>query len=179
MKKILYLLVSASMMSACSSTGESSTESSTESATESSNAISECLASKDYQYQELLTKADIAKHINIDEASFEKNVSSTEGKYGSCIYRWKSDRPDKEITSRVTGAVQQRPDKNQVTIKLLDFYTDKDLERNKQESVLDLFDQGYKKLSQTEYDELLANFEKKLGDKPEDLAQAKKCWAAV
>lgn len=70
--------------------------------------------------------------------------------------------------------VYKRPDINQVTIKLLDFYTDKDLKRNKQESVLDLFDQGYKKLSQTEYDELLANFEKKLGDKPNELAQAKK-----
>jgi|GEM_PF-645192 len=170
MKKILYLLVSAGMMSACSGTGETSTASTTE----SSSAISQCLAAKDYQYQELLTKADIAKHVNIDESSYEEKISTTKGKYGSCVYRWASDRPEKEITSKVTGAVFKRPDKNQVTIKLLDFYTDKDLERNKQESVLDLFDQGYKKLSQDEYDELLANFEKKLGDKPKDLARAKK-----
>jgi len=63
---------------------------------------------------------------------------------------------------------------NQVIIKLLDFYTDEDLERNEQKSAIDLFDMGYKKLSQEEYNEILANLEKKLDNKPEDLARAKK-----
>jgi len=164
LKKTLYLLISIGILS-CSGTNNSAKESAT---------IEQCLADKDYQYEMLLTKTDIVKYVNVDEASFEEEVSSTKGKYGSCVYRWTSDRPEKEITSKATGMVYKRPDKNQVTIKLLDFYTNEDLERNKQESVPDLFDQGYKKLSQTEYNELLANFEKKLSDKPKDLAQAKK-----
>lgn len=63
---------------------------------------------------------------------------------------------------------------NQVIIKLLDFYTDEDLERNEQKSAIDLFDMGYKKLSQEEYNEILSNIEKRLGDKPKDLSRAKK-----
>ncbi len=165
MKKILYILIGASIILGCSGTGNTTSE---------SNAINQCLADKDYKYEELLTKADIAKYVSIDESSYEMKISSTKGKYGSCSYSWKSDRPDKEITSKATGSIFKRPDMNQVTIKLLDFYTDEDLKINKQESVLDLFDMGYKKLSQAEYDELLANFEKKLGDKPKELAQAKK-----
>src|SRR5690554_485968 len=88
------LLCSTLLLFACSGTGESSTESSTESATESSSAIGECLAAKDYQYQELLTKADIAKHVNIDESSYEEKISTTKGKYGSCVYSWESERPE-------------------------------------------------------------------------------------
>lgn len=178
MKKILYLLCSAGILSACSGTGESSTESSTASSTESSNVISQCLAAKDYQYEELLTKADIAKYVSIDESSYKQKVSSTKGKYGSCVYSWTSERPEKEIISKATGTIYKRPDMNQVTIKMLDFYEDSDLKLHEQETAIDLFDQGYKKLSQTEYDELLANFEKKLGDKPKDLAQAKKMMDA-
>ncbi len=139
-----------------------------------SDAISQCLADKDYQYKTLLTKADISKYVTIDEPSYKMKISSTKGKYGSCVYSWESNRPEKEIVSKATGATFNRPDKNQVTIKMLDFYTDEDLERNKQESAIDLFDQGYKKLSQAEYDELLANFEKKFTNQPERLAQAKK-----
>lgn len=139
-----------------------------------SDDISQCLADKDYDYEALLTKADIAKHVNIDESSFKKEISATKGKYGSCTYTWESDRPEKDIISKVTGAVHKRPDKNKVTIKTLDFYTQEDLEKNKQDSAIDLFDMGYKKLSQEENNEILANLEKKLGDKPEDLARAKK-----
>src|SRR5690606_36364099 len=142
MKKILYLLFSAGIMSACSGTGETSAE--------SSDAISQCLAAKDYKYEELLTKADIAKHVSIDESSFKEDISSTKGKYGSCVYTWESDRPEKEITSKVTGSVFKRPDKNQVTIKMLDFYEDSDLTLYEQDAAIDLFDQSYKKLSQAE-----------------------------
>src|SRR5690606_22203224 len=116
--------------------------------------ISECLAAKDYKYEAVLTKADIAKHVSIDESSYEMDISSTKGKYGSCVYSWESDRPEKEITSKATGTIYKRPDMNQVTIKMLDFYEDSDLKLHEQETAIDLFDQGYKKLSQAEYDEL-------------------------
>lgn len=153
------------LFSACAGKGDNE---------QKSDAISQCLADKDYDYGALLTKADIAKHVNIDESSFKKEISATKGKYGSCTYTWESDRPEKDIISKVTGAVHKRPDKNKVTIKTLDFYTQEDLEKNKQDSAIDLFDMGYKKLSQEENNEILANLEKKLGDKPEDLARAKK-----
>ena len=177
MTHILLLLFGITLYAACGNPEGNASASATANTSEASSefdAIAECLASKDYNYEELLTKADIAKHISIDESSYKKDVSSTQGKYGSCVYRWKSDRPDKEITSVVTGAVHKRPDKNEVTIKLLDFYDDDDLNRYEQGSALELFDQSYKKLSAAEHDEILANMEKKLGDKPEDLARAKK-----
>lgn len=167
MKKLLSFLVSAHIILSCSGSNSTETEI-------GSNSISSCLEAKDYKYETLLTKADLAKYVNIDESSFKQEISTTKGKYGSCVYSWKSDRPDKEIISKVTGATFKRPDMNQVTIKMLDFYTDEDLATHKQETAVDLFDRGYKKLSQTEYEELLANFEKELGEKPKELAQAKK-----
>lgn len=137
-----------------------------------SDDISQCLADKDYDYEALLTKADIAKHVTIDEASFEMKISPTKGKYGSSTYSWESGRPKMEKV--IAGRDMKLPDPNKVVIKLLDFYTQEDLEKNKQDSAIDLFDMGYKKLSQEENNEILANLEKKLGDKPEDLARAKK-----
>lgn len=170
MKKILYLLFSAGIMSACSGTGETSAE--------SSDAVGQCLAAKDYKYEELLTKADIAKHVSIDESSYKVDISSTKGKYGSCVYTWESDRPEKEITSKVTGSVFKRPDKNQVTIKMLDFYEDSDLKLYEQDAAIDLFDQSYKKLSQAEHDELLANMKKKLANNTDGFEKAKKMMDA-
>ena len=163
MKKMLYLLFGIAIMSACSGKGENE---------QKSNAISQCLADKEYQYEALLTKADIAKYVNIDEASFKKEISSTKGKYGNCTYSWESGRPKMEKV--IAGRDMKLPDPNKVVIKLLDFYTQEDLEKNKQDSAIDMFDIGYKKLSQEENNEILANLEKKLDDKPEDLARAKK-----
>lgn len=167
MKNIFYTLLSALFILSC---GDSKNNS--KSNTNTNVKTTACLQNFDYQYHKLLTKADISKYVNIDESSYKTKVSPTKGKYGSCTYSWDSDRP--KIESEVMGRTIKRLDNNQVTIKMLDFYTDEDLEKNQQESVIDLFDMGYKKLSQAEYDELLANFEKKLGDKSKELAQAKK-----
>lgn len=174
MKNILLLLFVVALYAACGNPEGTASASVTTVASSESDAIAECLASKNYKYEALLTKADIAKHVSIDESSYKKDVSPTAGKYGSCVYRWESDRPDKEITSIATGTIHRRPDKNEVTIKLLDFYEDDDIKRYEQGSARELFDQSYKKLSTAEYDEILANMKKKLGDKPEDLARAKK-----
>ena len=151
------------LFSACAGKGDNE---------QKSDAISQGLADKDYDYEALLTKADIAKHVNIDESSFKKEISATKGKYGNCTYSWESGRPKMEKV--IAGRDMKLPDPNKVVIKLLDCYTEEDIEKNEQKSAIDLFDMGYKKLSQAEYDELLANFEKKLGDKPKELAQAKK-----
>lgn len=174
MRNILLLLFSVVLCTACGNQ-ESNTASKTSA---ESDAISECLAAKDYKYEELLTKADIVKYVSIDESSYEMDISSTKGKYGSCVYSWESDRPEKEITSKVTGAVFKRPDMNQVTIKMLDFYEDSDLKLHEQETASDLFDQGYKKLSQAEHDKLLANMKKKLANNPDGFEKAKKMMDA-
>ena len=151
------------LFSACAGKGDNE---------QKSDDISQCLADKDYDYDALLTKADIAKHVTIDEASLKKEISSTKGKYGNCTYSWESGRPKMEKV--IAGRDVKLSDPNKVVIKLLDFYTQEDLEKNKQDSAIDLFDMGYKKLSQEEYNEILANLEKKLDNKPEDLARAKK-----
>lgn len=170
MKKIRCLLFGAILTFACAGSVETSTDTGETSAT--SEAISQCLANKDYQYNELLTKADVAKYVDIDESSFKENISRTEGKYGYCTYSWASERPKIERT--ILGRDVEIPDNNQVTIKLLDFYTDNDLENYEKGSAIELFDQGYKKLSPSEYDKLLANMAEKLGDKQKELERAKK-----
>lgn len=126
---------------------------------------------KDYAYEDLLTKADIAKHVPIDEASYKMKASTTKGQYGSCEYEWLSDRPDLEI--ELLGQTIKGADKNRVKIKQLDFYTDSDLSLYKQADATALFDQSYKRLSQQEYDELLANLEKQYAQDAAGLAQAK------
>lgn len=133
--------------------------------------ISKCLMAKDHKYEELLTKADISKHVSIDEASYKRDISSTKGPYGSCSYEWLSDRPDLAI--EISGQIIKGPDKNRVKITQLDFYTDSDLNLYNQPSALALFDQGYKKLSQQEYNELLENLKKEFANKPDQLEQAK------
>lgn len=168
MKNILLLLFGVALCTACGNQEGTTSKTSTE-----SDAISQCLAAKDYKYEDLLTKADIAKYVDIDEASYKQEISSTKGKYGSSFYKWESDRPEKQITSKVTGAIFKRPDMNQVTIKMLDFYKDDDLKRYKQDSALDLFDQSYKKLGKAEYDELLANMKNKLTNNSDRFEQAK------
>ncbi len=157
------------IMSACSNSSPDETKKENN---KESNAISQCLADKDYKYEELLTKSDIAKYVHIDESSYKKEISKTEGKYGSCTYSWESSRPHTE--SVIAGHKVKMQDNNKVTVKMLDFYTDKDLEKNEKESAIDLFDISYKKLSQVEYEEMMANIKEKIGDKPKDLAQVEK-----
>lgn len=133
--------------------------------------VARCLMAKDYKYEELLTKADVSKHVSIDESSFKMEISPTKGKYGSCDYRWDSDRPDMEI--EILGYNVPVPDHNQVVIKMLDFYSDAQLKLYQQEDAIALFEQSYKRLSQSEYDELLANLEKAYANDPSGFETAK------
>lgn len=162
MKKILSLLFGAILLAACGNS---------ENVANDDDTISKCLMAKDYKYEELLTKADIAKHIAIDEASYEMEISPTKGEYGSCTYKWLSDRPDLEI--EILGQTIQGPDKNFVVVKMLDFYTDRDLKLYSQASAQALFDQSYKKLSQQEYNELLGNLEKEYANDASQFEKAK------
>lgn len=130
-----------------------------------------CFEKFDYRYEDMLTKADVAKHVTIDEPSFKMNISSTKGEYGDCSYEWRSDRPDLEL--EISGQILKAPDRNRVKLTRLTFYTDSELKLYSQESALSLFNQSYKKLSQSEYDELLANMKKEFGENTTRFKEAK------
>ncbi len=138
---------------------------------EKENAIATCFKAMDYKYETLLTKADIAKHIAIDEESYKMEISSTKGEYGSCTYEWKSNRPDLEM--ELLGQIIKYADVNRVELNMLTFYSKSELELYSQSSALSLFDQTYKKLSQEEYNQLLTNLEKEYANNPAGLATAK------
>lgn len=162
MKKLLYSTLILALVASCSDKEPKLKE---------DNATAACFQAMDYQYDALLTKADIAKHVTIDEASYKMDISTIKGTYGSCAYTWKSDRPD--IETEILGHLIKGPDDNRVEIKMLDFYTDSELKLYSQESALALFDQSYKKLSQEEYDELLANLQKEYANDAAKYEQAK------
>lgn len=126
-----------------------------------------CLKDKNYQYENILTKEDIAKHTQIDEASYKREISPTQGKYGSCSYSWKSDRPD--LVVEILGQNISGPDLNRVNIKLLDFYS----EDQSQQEILEILDRSYKKLSEEEYQNLLSKLEKEYQNNSEELERAK------
>lgn len=148
---------------ACDGTREKSSEDNLQ--------IAQCLMAKDYKYEDMLTKEDIAKHVPIDKQSFKVEVSPVKGAYGSCSYEWDSDRPDTQI--ELLGQLIPVPDKNRVTIKMLNFYTDSDLKLYSQQSASELFDQSYKKINPQEYGDLLSNLEKKYTDDLAGFEQAK------
>lgn len=140
------------------------------------DSIARCLMAKDYKYEELLTKADVAKHTSIDEASYKMEISPTKGTYGSCTYTWNSDRPDLEI--ELLGQIIRGPDRNRVVVKMLDFYTDSDLKLYKQADALALFDRVYKPVSQSEYDDFIATLEREYANDPAGMETAKKLLEA-
>lgn len=162
MRKILLLLIATSIWIACADKqGPSYND----------TQVTNCYIAMDYKYEDLLTKADIAKHVNIDESSYKMIVSPIKGPYGSCSYEWLSDRPDLEI--EVSGMKIKGPDKNRVNITQLDFYTGSDGELSSQASALALFDQSYKKLTQQEYNDHLASLKKEYANDPVKFDQAK------
>src|SRR5690606_7428242 len=64
-------------------------------------------------------------------------------------------------------------DKNRVNITQLSFYTDRDDKLYTPAEAMARFDQAYKKLSQQEYEELLANLEKQYTNDLAGFEQAK------
>ncbi len=131
--------------------------------------VSNCLAGFDYRYDELLTKADVQKHLPIDEDTYKEDINA--GKtYGNCRRSWNSDRPDLEM--ELLGIKAPYPDKNFVEVKMLSFY-DFDQNASGKASAVDAFDRAYKKLSDEEYQQLLANLEKNFADNPSALETAK------
>lgn len=130
-----------------------------------------CLKNFDYQYEKLLTIEDIRKHTSIDDVSLESEIGSIKGEYGYSKHRWASDRPD--LKMELLGQTIQYPDRNTVEIKLLSFYSKEDLTLYNQKTIPDLFNMGYKVLSNAEVEKITENYEKEYANDPAGLKNAK------
>lgn len=169
MKKIIYIMCFTFFLAACGEGQDKNGKTNTQRKKESKQ-ITSCFKEYGYAYEKLLTKADISKHVTIEENSFETEISTTTGEYGSCTYTWDSDRPDLHV--EMAGHTIPYPDINRVTLKMLHFYSEDETKLYSQKSAIDLFDQSYKKLDQAEYEELLDNLREKYKDDKEGLGQA-------
>lgn len=163
MKKLLFLVLSTSLTLVSCSDKETTLN--------GQNSTDRCLMSKDHKYEDLLTKADIAKHVDIDEGSYKMEISSIKGQYGYCKYEWLSDRPDLETD--ILGQIIKSPDKNHVKITQLDFYTDSELKLYQQADAIALFERAYKKINQQEYDELVEKLQTQYANDPTGFEEAK------
>ncbi|WP_262247984.1 hypothetical protein [Parapedobacter soli] len=163
MKKILFLFAAFGLLAACSKS---------DTGPKWNDKLGSCLQNFDYQYEKLLTKADIGKHIDIDEATYKLEVSAMKGQYGNATYSWNSDRPDVEM--ELLGHTIMTPDKNRAELTQLHFYNAKELELYSQQSVIDLFDIEYRKLSDAEVKEMRENLEREYAGDPAGLEQAHK-----
>lgn len=134
------------------------------------SAYVHCLAGFNYQYNEMLTKADVQKHVTIDENTFKENLDTKNETYGSVNYSWDSGRPNNEVT--MSGFTLPVPDDNFVRMRLLSFYDASDLKLYNQEDFTTLFDQSYKRISDEEYESLRANLEKGFKGSEESLKTA-------
>src|SRR5690606_7134663 len=92
------------------------------------------------------------------------------GQYGNATYSWDSDRPAFPV--EILGYVFMQPDQNRVEFTQLHFYDAKELELYSQQSVIDLFEIGYRKLSDSEVKEMRDNVDKHYADDPAGLEQA-------
>lgn len=163
MKKIALLFCGLFLLSSCAkkeNTGPKDVE----------TAASLCLKSMDYDFQRILAKSDITKHTAIDEGSFKQDVYNSKGMYGSITYTWKSDRPD--LVVDINGTLVPYPDRNTVQFKFLSFYEQADLDLYSQESILNLFDTEYKKLSDEEVARMKASLETYYANDPDGLRNA-------
>jgi len=163
MKKVLFLFIAASLSAACSKDDAEPSW---------NDKFGVCFQNFNYQYETLLAKADISKHLPIDEATYKLDVSPTKGQYGSATYSWSSDRPDFPVV--ILGYTFMQPDLNRAELTQLHFYDAKELELYSQESVIELFDIGYRKLSDAEVKEMRENLEREYAGDPAGLEQAHK-----
>jgi len=163
MKNLLITICSIFLFASCSSSEDKP-------APDVDLAMADCLQNFGYAYDKLLTREDISRHLTIDEASFKKEVRPNKDQYGSCKYTWDSDRPELEM--ELLGQMIKYPDRNIVEVKNLNFYSNQDLELYNHKSFVDLFEMGYKPLSDAEYNQLKANAEKELATNAEALENA-------
>lgn len=123
--------------------------------TENVQVTHECYQGFNYSYEDILSKDNLDKHLSIDEPSLEVNSNTSQDQYGSVTYQWASDRPDQIM--EISGMTFPKADLNYVRLKGLKFYEEDEPSTTNQAVVENIFSQGYKVLSNEEYDTLLAN----------------------
>src|SRR5690606_13340160 len=144
--------------------------------TKSNKKIASCLAKFDHDYSKLLTKADVLKHIslnNTEEAEIKYDAESVQKspEYGEIYYTWPSDRPDVQMNPSFPF---KQPDENTISLTNLVFH-DGDADQLRSQ-----FQTSHKEMSQEELDAGIARWEKSFKAKPaEDLEPAKNFWKDV
>lgn len=112
----------------------------------------DCLEKFEDDYSLLLTKEEMTSVYPINSDKVKQQLRS--GSYGEHMYQWPSDRPT--FTMEVSGMKMELPDQNTMGVKNLSFYSDKsDIKSN-----IEIFDMGYKELSEKEVDKIQENLAK-------------------
>lgn len=130
-----------------------------------SKKISSCFEDYNYNLAKILTKEDVLKYF---ESSYHNEIETEESR------RKSKDRYDKIVYSHKTNrtikiAHLEAPDDNTIELSGLEF------SKLDEEKTLEFFERKYKKLSEQEVQEMIANLERNYADTPkEELEQAKK-----
>lgn len=165
MKKLSLLIFSSMLLVACGSGDSSETSTPSQNKTSNNTKVSDCLAKFNYDYDKMLTKEDILKHVsNVDAATIKSKLDKKEKvnapEYGECEYSWPSDRPKFEI--KISTVSIKKDDDNKIIVSRL-----KNNEDSKVENVSSAFDRAYKTLTEEEIEEMNKRIEKSMADKSE------------
>lgn len=175
MKKMALITGIALGVLSCGSSDKKSSENVVESSKQTIQSY-DCLYDFELSYNLLLTKEEMNAVYPIDFDQAKEDLRS--GSYGMYIYTWESDRPS--FPMEISGMTMEIPDQNTMGIKMLSFMS-KEIDL---ESTVDVFDMGYKQLSDEELKQIDANLEKqaeevKATGKDLMAVRAKSSWEAV
>lgn len=155
MKKLLYLITIGFIALSCNSNRKNtdSFENADSNLTASDLERYDCLQKYEEDYTALITKNEFASVYSFPDLAEEDVLNQPVG-YGYYTIQWPSERPDMEMT--VSGMKIPVPDRNTMSIARLSLISDS---RNI-EGLKNLFDRGYKELSDEELDQIDKNLEK-------------------
>lgn len=175
MRKTVLLTGLAFGMLSCGSSDQKSTENLAETPKEKLKTY-DCLNDFESNYNLLLTKEEMNEVYPIDFENAKEELNP--GGYGSYVYTWASDRPSFPI--EISGFKMDVPDQNTIGIKMLSFKS-KDISLD---NAIEIFDMGYKDLSEKELEQINENLSKQ-DDEIKETGQemmavrAKSSWEAV
>lgn len=162
--KFNYIVIFATTFLFASCSGSSDSQKSSKSASSSSGYSKDCLESYNYNYPEILTLDEVKKYIPVDDNSLKIEENIDYETYGHVTYQWDSDRPN--MTINISNMNIEAPDKNMIKMTKLSFYDDLD-------GTLELFNRGYKALTNEELAEFDANLVKHYANDPNGLEEAR------
>lgn len=170
MKNFILPLVVGIITSSCNSNQKNSDSSDKDISTTNIEKY-DCLQKYEEDYAALITKEEFASVYPFDVDSVEEDLRNQPQGYGHYTLQWKSGRPDKEMV--ISGIAVPIPDQDMMSVNMLSTVSDsKDME-----GVKNLFDRGYKKLSDEELAEIDKNLDKasaEVGETGKKLMEARK-----